>query len=236
MFEFIIVGSSSAGNSYILRTENQILILECGVQFKKLLKALNYQLNNVCGCLVSHEHGDHSKSINEVLDAGIPVFSSLGTLTALGAQNHHRAHIMKNKHQINIGEFKVLPFDIQHDVNEPFGFLIYHKNFGKFLFATDTYYIKYRFKGLNYLAVEVNYSKAIINERERTGELHEVLKKRLLTSHMSLENFKDFLMANDLSGVKKIYMLHLSDNHSNESLFKREIQRLTGIPVEIARK
>lgn len=61
-----------------------------------------------------------------------------------------------------------------------------------------------------------------------------MLKNRLLTSHFSLENVKEFLKANDLSQVREIWLLHLSDGNSDQVRFKREIMELCGKPVYVA--
>lgn len=52
----ITVGSGSSGNNYILRADNDILILECGVPVKDCLDKLNYNLEGVSGVIVSHAH------------------------------------------------------------------------------------------------------------------------------------------------------------------------------------
>lgn len=52
-----VVGSGSQGNAYILESNGQILLIECGVGWdKKLLPALNFKegLEKVAGCIVSH--------------------------------------------------------------------------------------------------------------------------------------------------------------------------------------
>jgi len=41
----------------------------------------------------------------------------------------------------------------------------------------------------------------------------------------------DFLRANDLSQVRKIYLLHLSDSNSDAKLFKLKVQEVTGKEV-----
>ena len=51
---------------------------------------------------------------------------------------------------------------------------------------------------------------------------------------MSLETCKKFLAAQDLSAVKAIHLLHLSDGNADAELFKREVQALTGKPVYVA--
>jgi len=65
------------------------------------------------------------------------------------------------------------------------------------------------------------------------GLVPPALKKRILKSHFSLENVKEFLKANDLSRVQEIWLLHLSDGNSDAERFKREIQELTGKMVFI---
>jgi phosphoribosyl 1,2-cyclic phosphodiesterase len=60
------------------------------------------------------------------------------------------------------------------------------------------------------------------------------MRRRLLRSHFSLENVLDFLKANDMSKVQEIHLLHLSDNNSDEVLFRRRVQEATGKPVYIA--
>jgi phosphoribosyl 1,2-cyclic phosphodiesterase len=60
------------------------------------------------------------------------------------------------------------------------------------------------------------------------------MKRRLLKTHLSIDNAKDFLRANDLSRVQEIHLIHLSDGNSDEARFKREIQALTGKPVYVA--
>lgn len=50
-----IAGSSSKGNAYILECNNETLLIEAGVSFKKkILPAINWEGGRVVGCLVSH--------------------------------------------------------------------------------------------------------------------------------------------------------------------------------------
>lgn len=51
------LGSSSCGNCYLLKAENETLIVECGIKFKEIQKAMNFNISHIVGCLVTHEHG-----------------------------------------------------------------------------------------------------------------------------------------------------------------------------------
>jgi phosphoribosyl 1,2-cyclic phosphodiesterase len=227
------LASSSKGNCYHVTDGMTALLLEAGIRYKDIQRALNFQVSSIAGCLISHEHGDHGKAAADVIKAGIDVYASQGTLDALGLSGH-RAKSIKAKQQFQIGTWTILPFDVQHDVAEPLGFLLVNRAGEKLVFATDTYYIRYRFPGLTHIMVECNYSLRILDENISAGRVPAVMKKRLLKSHFSLEHVKDFLLANDLSKVQEIWLLHLSDNNSDAALFKREIQELTGKQVFIA--
>lgn len=133
-----------------------------------------------------------------------------------------------------IGSFKILPFPVEHDAAEPLGFLIESLVSGeRLLFFTDTYYIKFNFKNINVLMCECNYSMDIINEKVAGEEISESHKNRVIRSHMSLETLMNFILACDISKLEKIYLLHMSDGNSDEAEFKKKIQEITGIEVEV---
>ncbi|MFL0198409.1 MBL fold metallo-hydrolase [Clostridium sp. WILCCON 0269] len=248
--KLIVLGSGSAGNCYLLQNKDETLILDCGLPYKTILKGLDFNLMNVVGCLVTHEHKDHSKSIEDLLSNTIRVYSSFGTFEHVFGSIKHKtnalwySHFMeiKSEGQFTAGNFTVLPFETEHFNNdgtpckEPLGFLIQYKDIGKLLFITDSYYCKYKFTGLNHIMIECNYSMDIVDENFENGLIHPVLRNRLLKSHFSLENVKEFLRATDLSKVKDIVLLHLSDSNSNAAQFQEEIERLTGKPTYIADK
>ena len=176
---------------------------------------------------------DHSKAVKDIMRAGIDCYMGRGTAEALGLSGH-RLHIIKARQQFRIGTWKILPFETQHDAQEPLGFLLANRDGDKLLYATDTFYIRYRFQGLTHIAVECNYSLDILRANVEAGMVEPALKSRILKSHFSLENVKKFLLANDLGKVQEIWLLHLSDGNSDEARFKREIQELTGKMVFIA--
>ncbi|CAM3709721.1 MBL fold metallo-hydrolase [Cohnella lubricantis] len=226
-------GSSSAGNCYWISDGRSELLLEAGLRFADIRKALDFRVSRLAGCLISHEHGDHSKSAKDLMKAGVTVYASQGTFDSLKISGH-RARPVRSKEQFTVGSWTVMPFDVEHDVDEPIGFLMTNHDGDKLAFLTDTYYCRYTFSGITHLMVECNYSLRILDENIAAGRVHPAMRPRLLRSHFSLENVKDFLRANDLSQLQEIYLLHLSDSNSDEALFKREIQSITGKPVYVA--
>lgn len=238
----VILGSSSAGNCYLLQADSgETLILEAGVGIDKIKQALNFDLKQVVGCLVTHEHGDHARSANALMNLGIDVYASEGThvtiIRGLDLSEYmkpilHTMVLISPGRKFRVGNsgFTVVPFDIRHDAAEPLGFLIHHPEMGLTLFLTDSYYSDYSFPPLNNILVEANYSHEILREKG----LAKFRTDRIIQSHMSLETCCGLLEENDLSQVNNIVLIHLSDSNSNADGFRREVQRRTGKSVTIA--
>lgn len=54
MGKITCVGSSSKGNGYILDDGKNQLLIELGCRFEEYLKVLDYKIESVGGCLVTH--------------------------------------------------------------------------------------------------------------------------------------------------------------------------------------
>ncbi len=221
-----VISTGSSGNSYLLYNNEEVFIIECGVTIKKIKEALNFDFSKVVGCLVTHEHGDHNKSIKEVLSAGIKIYASKGTLEASGVIEYHNSYSIQSKKLYQVGNFKIIPFDIRHDVKEPLGFLIQHEECGTTLFLTDTFYSPYKFNGLNNLIIEANFCENIIDQKLKFDK--KFLRDRVLKSHLSIQKCIDLLNVNDLSAVNNIVLIHLSDSNSNEVEFQQKVSQATG--------
>ena len=178
---------------------------------------------------------DHLKYATDFALNGIDIYSSAGTFNKLKLKGH-RFKVIKALQQFNVGNYTILPFDTQHDATEPLGFLIqYNPTRERLLYATDTYYIKYKFNKLNYLLIECNYNKEQAKDNEISGVINRTRYTRLLESHMSLENLLKFLQANDLRLVKNIILCHLSNDNANENIMKDRVFEQTNITTDIAR-
>lgn len=222
--QLTVLNSGSTGNGYVLQNGTEALVLECGVPRQDCLAALGWRTSNVAGCLLTHEHGDHAKYVRDYSQL-MPVYTSRGTAEALGQE---RLRILEPLRTVHLGSFSVRPIPAQHDAAEPFAYIIDHHEMGRLLFATDTYYLRYRIPHLNHLMVECNYSLPILNANIEAGLVPAALKERTLNSHMSLEHLQEMLSANDLTHVAQIVLIHLSARNADKSAFCREIIAATG--------
>lgn len=227
-----VLGSSSQGNCYILENKNEALIIEAGVRFIEVKKALGFDIRKVSGCLITHQHNDHAKYIKAMVESGFPTLALEEVWTAKGVTGS-RAYCIERGKGYRFGRFKVLPFDACHDV-PCVGYLIDHPETGRIMFLTDSCMCEYVFPGLNQVMIECNYSDAKLVEAINAGRTLPSQRERLMTSHMELNTCKGFLCANDLTNVANIILLHLSDNNSDEKNFVSEIERQTGKVVYAA--
>jgi phosphoribosyl 1,2-cyclic phosphodiesterase len=232
-----ILGSSSAGNCYILENESEALVLEAGVRFDEVKRALDFNIAKVVGCLISHEHNDHAGELGQFIAHAIPCYASLGTIEAKGYGFGHILQVIQAvSAPYEIGSFKVLVFHTRHDAAEPLGFFINHPETGNVLFATDTFYLPRLFSGLSNILIEANYRTDILEENARSGRISEARRNRTLQSHMSYETCLEALLANDLSKVNNIVLIHLSNDNSNAVEFQEGIRKATCKTTRVADK
>jgi phosphoribosyl 1,2-cyclic phosphodiesterase len=231
-----VLGSSSAGNCYILQNETEALILEAGISMPQIKKALDFNLSKAVAAIVTHSHLDHSGYIRQLMASGITVMALPDVFNA-----HDVPEGLSFKKDISagkgykVGGFKIFTFPVDHDV-PCLGFIIDHSESGKILFVTDAIYCGYRFPGLNQIMIEANYCDPMLDENIKSGKIPLSLRGRLMGSHMEFETTKQILRNQDLSQVRNIILIHLSDGNSDEKRFVSEITVMTGKPVYAAQK
>lgn len=233
MIEIKVLASSSSANSTVVDDGHTRLLLDAGLTFKVLRQKLNFQLSSISGGLITHGHNDHCRAARDLIKSGIDCYMSEGTWAELGGPTGHRVKIIKAKIPFKIGTWTIMPFDVQHDCAEPLGFLLASGKY-KILYLTDSFYSKFLFSGLTHILIEANYALDILNANIEAGITPAELKSRLLKSHMSLETCKNFLLANDLSLLQEIHLIHLSGDNSHAERFKNEVAAIVGVPVYVA--
>lgn len=259
--ELYTIGTGSSGNTYLLVEGSEILILDAGVKPIQRISKYLYDLRPArpVGCLITHEHGDHSASALGLYRMGINCYASPGTADMMEthAKNDPVGPMIRiGKKRIWIEKwvktirpydptltmegqdvralgnaFLVMAFKTNHDAAEPCGFLITNTLTGeRMVYATDTYYMTYRFPGIHYWLIECNYCDDLLTE-----DTPPVLAKRLSTSHMSLERLCQVFKANDLSSCRQIILCHASRDRADPARMAEEIHSITGKPVVTAR-
>lgn len=214
-----VLSSGSHGNCYLLQCVNETLILELGIKWGDILKGLDYNLGCVCGCLCSHLHLDHSRSIQNALSFGLSVYSCEEVAnTYVGVETLN----LKEKTRVGKG-FIVQPIKLFHNV-ECYGFLIQHEEFGKMVFTTDTNSVPYKFKGVQHWMIEANYSEEILID----NACNDVYSRSASENHLEINDTIEVLKRNYSSELQNVVLIHLSSGNSNEKDFKERVQQELG--------
>lgn len=221
-----VLGSNSAGNGYILEANDTALLIECGMPFKTVLKSLDFNINKIAGCIVSHCHSDHAGFLSSYIER-LPVANNI--------VEHFNSIGISHRKLITIGKWTILPLKMVHDV-ECYGFVINHKECGNVFFATDTSEVPYNLKGLNHIIIEANFNQECLDEKQINQSIPHFLANRIENSHLSFEKAVDFLIRTNKTAMKNIVLIHLSDSNSDSRMFQKEMQKMTGIETFCAKK
>lgn len=57
MLRLRCAGTGSSGNSYALMSDRETLLLDAGLPIKKIKEMCDWNVTNIVGCVISHEHG-----------------------------------------------------------------------------------------------------------------------------------------------------------------------------------
>lgn len=227
------IASGSTGNCYLISDGKTNLLIEAGIPVAEMQKAIGFRLAGCDGCIVTHSHGDHAKFAAAVAKKSVDVYASAGTISACGLSGH-RIHTVKALDRFTIGTFVCLPFDVKHDAPEPLGFLIKSRITGEqLLYFTDTPLLNYKFPGVNIMMAECNYDRDTLLDAVRTGATPIDAVARICDSHMGLDALLLVLEANDLSKLRQVYLIHLSNRHANAQRIKQAVMATTGAEVII---
>lgn len=220
------IASSSAGNCHAIEENGEVLLIDCGVSVKRIRQAIG-SFENVVGCLVSHEHGDHCSHLKQLSEqTSVKIFCSDRVSEATGV-NVCDTFEFQNFF-IRPMPFNVTPVSLSHDV-PCFGFLILTKTDSLF-YATDTASIPYTFPGLKKVIIEANFDWGLISESEQK----DFVTRRVINNHLDIDSAIEFIQRHP--DLEEIWLAHLSDAHSNAEDFRQRVVKVVGVPVHICPK
>lgn len=229
-----VLGSSSSGNGYIFTDmRGRSLIVEAGVPLIEVKRALHFDISGIMGCIISHQHGDHARYVNQYLECGIKVLALHDVFEHWKIKNYAFCKNIKPQHGYIVGDWRIVALQVVHDV-PCVGYLIEHKETGKILFITDTMMLEYKIPGISHYMLECNYADDILQQNIDNGSVIPSMRERLLMSHMELSTTKQIIAANDTSRLESVILIHLSNTNSDKARFAHEVERVSGVPTYIA--
>ena len=202
--KFIILASGSKGNSTLIISEKEELILiDAGISYKEIKEKVNrygYDVNDIKHVLVTHEHEDHIKSINSFSAAKIY------SLKEISSANNY----LEKYSEVYINGFYVRAIPLSHDV-KCCGYVI-RSGEESLVYLTDTGYVNYKniqyITNADYYIFESNHNIPMLMETKRPF----FIKSRILgdEGHLSNEVASDTLCDVIGKNTKQIYLAHLS--------------------------
>ena len=225
-----VIATGSAGNCYALHDGESILLLDAGIEAMKILAAIQYRVQHVAGCLITHAHQDHGKGVKRLTDVGIRCFGQKGACEALPGL----AEVIDSP--IRLGPFRALCVPVEHISNDfspiaTCGWLITNSRTGeRMVYITDTCAIRRRLPGLDYWLIECNYMDELLDDTTP-----EIVRERLGKSHMSLRKLCQVLAVNDLAPCKQIVLCHASRQRLDPATAERTVLEQTGKTAIVAR-
>lgn len=207
------LGTGSSGNCYILNAENK-LIIDAGINIKKIKAGLGWTLQGVAGAIISHSHKDHSLSEKALMDLGLLVWTPYRNGKPIS--------------RVRFDEFLLTSFPVPHAGTENRGFII-NINGWTMCYITDFEYVPYSLKKfkLNSMLIECNYT-SIADDAENL--------EHVVRGHAGLPMVKRFVQHNASENLESVVLCHLSASNADSGVIEREIQSVVppGCRVMIA--
>ena len=223
--EFKILGSSSSGNSAILRTLDFTILIDAGFSAKRLepmLAESGLSQHDLDGVFLTHEHSDHAAGVRGLSRrTDLPFFANRDTAKAIQSGLSRRANwkLFETGLPFEFHGLKVSPFSIPHDAYDPVGFLFEWGGDDLFTpreslaWVTDLGYgtglVREKIKGVQTLVIESNYDEELLDKDPRRPW---ALKQRIKGRHGHLSNREafEFLETVQSPAWRQVILAHLS--------------------------
>lgn len=214
---------SQQGNCYLLSTDTETLILDCGIPIKEIKRGLGYDIKRVSAVLTTHRHQDHFKSAKDFKEMGIKVIKPW--------ENPKQKQIIKGGWIVKWFDLTTLDGKWTHTNTDGtecpcYGFYITHPDMGRLIYITDTEFVKWRFTGINHILISCNYMKKYLSD-------DEAKRNHVLRGHMELDTVKDFVKVNKSNALRNAILCHLSGESANGEEMVEEVEKVAGIGVKV---
>jgi phosphoribosyl 1,2-cyclic phosphodiesterase len=174
------LGSGSRGNGTLVSIGGAVFLVDCGFNLKQTeqrLARLQLSPGDLTAILVSHEHSDHIAGVTALSHRyGIPVYASYGTLK--NGPKDFVCQAFDGDVPFEIAGVTINPVVVPHDAREPTQFVLQHEA-TKIGVLSDlgsiTQHVITQFSGCNYLLLEANHDRAMLQR----GSYPPALKRRV---------------------------------------------------------
>jgi glyoxylase-like metal-dependent hydrolase (beta-lactamase superfamily II) len=207
--KIVCIGSGSSGNSYaVYDSRGKYILLDCGLPYAKIMKAVGYDLENLVAVFVTHCHKDHCDAVPAFAKKFIPMYGNKD----LAEWYDGMSEVVNG---MEVDGFKIQTFELVHSVDNK-AFIIDTRDGIRVLYCTDTKYIPKVVRNVNYAIVEANYSDDIVLDRKLDGEE----SRSQFEWHQCFDDCLEYLEKINGVSLRGVILTHLSDENSNEQYFQ----------------
>lgn len=204
--KFYIFSSGSKGNATLIVDKSVHILIDLGISQKKLCKhldELNLTLADIDFILLTHEHIDHIRGLE-----------NLENIEIYGGKNTYkcdRYHVIEPYTPLKYKHMEILPIETSHDAYNPLGF-IFKNGKEKLVYITDTGFISEKnmclAKNANYYILESNHDRKMLLKTARP----KFVKDRIMSEFGHLSNEDSALYLSEMIGDKtsQVVLAHVS--------------------------
>ena len=229
--------SGSSGNATYVSSGSTRILVDCGGSCRAVereLQKLDVTLDSIDCILVTHAHSDHVKGLEIVSKRyHIPIYGSIGTwqelmrsykIPSVKKENIRVFRTSGAQKTLDLGDLQATFFSTPHDALDSVGYVL-DDGAAKFGFATDlgrvSPGVRQNLTGCDVVLLEANYDLKML----QNGPYPYPLKERIRGAYGHLSNDDSGKFAADLvqSGVKTLYLGHLSEHNNTIDLAYRTV-------------
>lgn len=222
--KFCSFASGSSGNSYLIKNENEAILIDAGISGKRImegLEATGTRAEDVKAILVTHEHIDHVRSL-PVMTKKIPdvrIYANEDTWSAIERPvPEENRRIFRTGEGFYLAGMSIRSFTVPHDAADPVGFSVSDDE-RKISIVTDAGYITDEIHeeivDADMLLLEANHEKEML----LMGSYPYPLKQRILGDEGHLSNISAgealCRIIGEIDKRRRILLGHLSGENND---------------------
>lgn len=232
------LGSGSGGNAALLQTASTLLLIDCGLTLKTLrARMAPLRPEQIDAVLISHEHGDHVKGLNALLQHQIKCGRHAPVYAASMAISSKITIELPNVIYFQAGipfsinkDIHVDPFTTMHDCAEPVAFK-FTANEQKIGFAVDLGFIPpalpFKFRDCQVIVIESNHDIDMLMNGPHTDPVKARVSGR--GGHLSNQQVAEYLSTGLNGATHTVCLAHLSDSSNTQDLAVRSAEAALAI-------
>jgi phosphoribosyl 1,2-cyclic phosphodiesterase len=225
MMKITPLASGSSGNSFLVQANGSSILVDAGLTCKQIvlrLESIGEDPESLDGIVVSHEHSDHIKGAG-VLSRKfkLPVWMNRGTWNCSSDRlgKLHELEIFETGKIFEVAGFRIHPFSVPHDCQDPVGFRI-SRGTARLGIATDlgiaTGLVTTLLTDLHVVVLESNHDPRMLRDGPYPWELKQRVRGRL--GHLSNGDSANLLQRIVSDELQAVILAHMSETNNRPEL------------------